>query len=527
MKRTKRNLPAVALVATALLFTAIPSFAETPFAETGLVFAGATGERANGVATDAAGNLYITGQFSGTSDFDPGPGVTNLTSAGDNDAFVCKLDTSGVVLWARALGGPDSDISYAVGVDGSGGVYVTGYFNGTADFDPGVGVSNLVSAGDDDIFVCKLDANGDLAWAHGFGGTNSDRASSLAVDAAGNVHSIGWFRNTVDFDPGAGTFDLTGSSSGDVYVSKLDADGDFVWASALGGTSQDFGFGIALDGAGSVYTSGYFLGTADFDPGPGTFDLTSNGAQDAFVCVLDSGGVLSWAVSFGDTGDDRAFDVTPDGAGGAYVTGHFSGTVDLDPGSGVLEATSAGGLDTFSLRLDGSGDALWANTFGSADDDRGFSVATDSTGNALVTGYFRGSPDVDPGPDTLTLSSAGLEDVFLQKLTATGEVTWAAALGGSGFDTGRDVLEDSLGRVLLTGGFTGTVGSTELGSNADLSGVGDLDSYLLRVELLPDAEGEGEIEGEADPPSPGMPVAGWPALLALAVLGAVKLRTRT
>ena len=127
-----------------------------------------------------------------------------------------------------------------------------------------------------------------LAWAKGLGGTLGDQGRSVAVDGAGNVYTTGFFNGTVDFDPNAGVFNLTSAGSNDIFVSKLDATGNLVWAKAMGGTNVDIGLGIAVDATGNVYTTGYFNGTVDFDPNAGVLNLTSTGAQDNFVSKLET-----------------------------------------------------------------------------------------------------------------------------------------------------------------------------------------------------------------------------------------------
>jgi hypothetical protein len=196
------------------------------------------------------------------------------------------LAGDGDFVWAKQMGGTDYDVGQGIAVDMAGNVYTTGYFQGTADFDPGPGSFNLTSTGNEDIFVSKLDSAGNLVWAKQMGGTSGDAGQDIAVDAAGNVYTTGFFYSTVDFDPGPGTFNLTSTGDTDIFVSKLDSAGNFVWAKQMGGTDPDAGYDIAVDAAGNVYTTGYFWGTADFDPGPGSFNLTSAGFSDIFVSKL-------------------------------------------------------------------------------------------------------------------------------------------------------------------------------------------------------------------------------------------------
>ena len=248
-------------------------------------------DAALGVALDGSGNVYTVGSFAGAADFDPGPGAFNLTSAGDSNIFVSKLDSAGNLIWARAMGGPSSlDLALGgVALDGSGNVYTVGSFAGAADFDPGPGTFNLTSAGEEDIFVSKLDSAGNLIWAQAMGGPSLDQAGGVALDGSGNVYTVGSFAGAADFDPGPGTFNLTSAGDSNIFVSKLDSAGNLIWARAMGGPSSvGAAFGVALDGSSNVYTVGFFAGTADFDPGPGAFNLTSAGGFDIFVCKLGS-----------------------------------------------------------------------------------------------------------------------------------------------------------------------------------------------------------------------------------------------
>jgi hypothetical protein len=319
-----------------------------------------------------------------------------------------------------------------------GNVYVTGFFSATADFDPGPGTFNLTSDGGQDIFVCKLNSDGNFVWAKDLGGNGQDNGNSIAVDSAGNVLTTGFFTGTADFDPGPGTFNLTSSGSFDTFVSKLDSSGNFVWARDLGGNGQpgsglgSFGDGIALDKAGNVYTTGFFTLTADFDPGPGTFNLTSAGDQDIFVSKLDSGGNFVWAKGFGGTGRDDGLGITLDGAGNVYTTGSFQNTADFDPGPGTFDLTSAGSDDVFVSKLDNSGNFVWAKDLGGSDADSGSGIATFGPGNVYTTGEFQGTADFDPGPGTFNLTSAGMQDVFLSKL-----VTPASSITGRASQTGQ------------------------------------------------------------------------------------------
>jgi len=236
-----------------------------------------------GLAVDGPGNAYVTGSFRLTVDFDPGPGVDEHTSNGSDDAFLSKFDSSGDFMWASTWGGTDYEAGYSIAVDGSGNVCAMGDFRDTVDFDPGPGTDDHTSNGSEDIFLSKFDSSGNFAWARTWGGIAADDAFAVTADGSDNVYATGCFQVTVDFDPGPGVDNHPWHGGPDAFLSKFDSSGDFKWASAWGGMGGDIGLGVAVDGSGDVWVSGYFESAVDFDPGPVVDNHASNGDFDAFL----------------------------------------------------------------------------------------------------------------------------------------------------------------------------------------------------------------------------------------------------
>jgi len=310
---------------------AIPASAQGPdhlwsqrFGSTGLYY-----DVGSAVAVDGSGNVVVTGYFNDTVDFGGGPA---LVSAGSNDIFVAKYNASGVHQWSQGFGSTGLDQGNAIAADGSGNVVVAGSFSGTVTF----GGVNLVSAGFADIFVAKYNASGVYQWSQRFGSTSSDAVNAVAVDGSGNVVATGYFAGTVNFGGGP----LVGAGvSYDIFVAKYNASGAHLWSQRFGSTSNDHGYGVAVDGSGNVVVTGGFSGTVNFGGG----NLVSAGLGDFFVAKYDASGVYLWSQRFGSTGGDYGSAVAVDGSVSEVVTGSFSGTVDFGGGNLV----SAGGGDIF------------------------------------------------------------------------------------------------------------------------------------------------------------------------------------
>ncbi len=407
------------------------------------------------IATDAQGNVYVCGQFTGTGDFDPGAGSTTLVSAGFNDAFVTKLSPTGQLLWARRFGGSSSDAPKAMGTDAQGNVYLAGTFSGTVDFDPGTGESNLQALGVYDLFVMKLTTSGDLAWAHRFGDDGYDEAEDLVVDANGNVYVSGPFDGTVDFDPGPEVSTLTAGPFSSTVLLKLTSAGAFVRAQQLAFYSAS---NLAVDAQGHLLVGGSFTGTQDMDPGPGTLNLTSAGMEDGFALRLDANGTLLWAERFGGTYAEDVRSICSNSQGDVIVGGTFESSGQLVAGVAASDVAPVGENDVYVLHLDADGDFVRVHQVGWLDYDGIGAVVTDANDHLHVTGNVRGPVDMDPGTGTFELMDTQSTDAFLLELDADGNFVWASAVHGSANDTeiGAALAVDDAGNLLALGRFLGT-----------------------------------------------------------------------
>ncbi len=458
-------------ILTVLLFMNVSKIAAQETAQLDWVkrFGSTSNERGRDMVLDEDGNIYITGFYIGTVDFDPGPGVFNLTSEGSSDIFVLKLDPQGNFIWAKSMGGPNGDTGYGIALDNDRNVYITGGFSGTANFDPGPGTFNIIGAttGHHEIFVVKLNNDGDFVWAKGVvGGTWWDNGHKIEVDLAGNVHVIGRFYfqgGPRDFDPGPDTYFLTAGHE-DIFILKLNTDGNFVWARNFGTSPHESrGYSIALDNEGNVYATGYFRGIVDFDPGPGTFHLTSVGNWNIFYLKLDANGDFVWAKSMVNSitnyhsVGDHGRKIIVDNNGNLYTTGRFNGTVDFDPGPDVFNMTASGGdFDIYITKLTTDGNFVWARTMGGSAYDEGYTIKQDNAGNIYVAGFFRNTVDFNPGAETFNITSAGLDDGFVTKFDSDGNFIWAISMGGTNNDQAMIVEVNDAGELFVLGWFMGT-----------------------------------------------------------------------
>lgn len=368
-----------------------------------------TSDQAIGV--DLSGNVYITANFKSTVDVDPGAGTYSLVSSGFDDLFLLKLNSSGNFVWAQAFGsGAGNDYSSTIFVD-TAAVYVGGAFTGTVDFDAGAGSSLLTASSGLDGFIYKANLAGNLIWAKQFSGASTQVIISVGIDAAKNVYSTGYHNGSSDFDPGAGTVTLTSAGSADLFLSKLNSSGNYVFAKNIGGAGYDYGSGIVVDKNSNVYIAGSYGGTMDLDPSAGTANYTSAGSQDAFVAKYDNNGNYLWGASVGGASDESFGIIATDTIGNIYNTGGYDGTVDFDPSAATFNLTSSGVQNAFLLKLDWAGNFVWAGNI-SGGGEYGLGVAADNN-NAYVSGGYNATCDFGSG--VMLTATGGMQDAFVAK----------------------------------------------------------------------------------------------------------------
>jgi hypothetical protein len=354
-------------------------------------------EEGKGIATDASGNVLVTG-FQGSYSADFGGGPQYVRSG--NDIFFAKYSPSGSWIWSKTVGGLGYDQGNAITADAGGNVLATGYMGASGEgVDFGGGA--LVSVGAYDVFLVKYSPSGQHVWSKRFGGSGNDTGMAISADAAGNVIIAGSFEGSANF--GGGT--LSSSGQRDVFVAKYSSTGSHLWSKKLGGSGDEVGYGVVVDSAGDIILSGKFQSSVNFGGSP----ISSAGGDDAFLVKLSgSNGGHVWSKGFGSTNGDASLGVDVDGSGNVVMTGYFTGSVNF---GGATLASS--GIDVFVARYSSSGVHISSRKFGGFDTQIGNSVAAASTGEISVAGYFSATIDFGPG----ALTSAGSYDAFIAKIS--------------------------------------------------------------------------------------------------------------
>lgn len=337
---------------------------------------------------DLNGNIYTTGRFTGTIDFDPNASVFNLSpdlTCMPNpcgSVFISKLGSDGTLKWAKQIGGTSPEfVGNSITGDRFGNLFVTGYINGITDLDPGIGIDLQNEIARTTAFIVKLDSLGNYKYGKVFRTNDNAFGSYIRTDYDGNVYTAGQFAGKLDVDPGAGVFTLANPLSFfSAFICKLDSAGNFIWAKkdiGLGGfvvdAFQNFfvftrtpgflikydkngdqlwtkfvgGFllsypnsSITLDASNNVYLTGMFRYTQDFDPSSNVFNLSTfnNDFQgDVFISRYDNNGNFVWAHSFGSFSEDFALSIALDTAGNIYSAGKYEQEVDFDPTVGIYK----------------------------------------------------------------------------------------------------------------------------------------------------------------------------------------------
>ncbi len=467
-------------------------------------------DKGEGIIADESGNSYITGYFTGTGDFQPGTGNTILTSNGQEDIFLLKLSAGGSLLWVVQIGGIGREMVKGIALDDNNNIYITGSFEGTVDFDPGVATVSATANGRQDMFISKFSSTGTLIWNKHIVSTAQSvvETYSIAIDISGDVLTTGVLKGSADFNPAAGNSTLSSNSLEDFFILKLTTDGNYLWAHSFSNgdltATGTCGRSITTDKNKNVYIGGNFSGKIDFNPGGNIDTLRSDGNSDAFLLKLSRNGEFVWVNKMGGIDNDILTSLVVTDSLNIYCTGYFSGTADFDPSSAIVSFTALGDEDVFIVKFNEQGLYLWAKKTGSQYGDQPLSLMVDPLANVYAGGYFSGNIDFDPGAGIASYASLGFKDAFILKLTASGNFAWAKTIGSIYNEQIQSIYVNNAGSVFSTGYFmggpdfnpeAGTFTLSSINSSSDVFvqklsqpisvGVEDPDGFASHLQLYP------------------------------------------
>lgn len=481
---------------------------------------GTNSESASKIATDALGNIYTMGSYTGVLDINPSSGTLNVTAVGGTDIYIQKFDALGNFINGISIGGPGNDTPSDILIDNNGFLTVSGTFQQFIDLDPssatnGHAVYNFGSS--TDFFIAKYD---DLAYAFSkaIGGAGDDIVNAMDVDANNNLVLTGVYRQTVDFNPNVSVVNsLTTTAGGEVYVLKLDENLDYIWVRSFETTDTNGGVGtsIKVDSQDNIVIGGTFRGTCDFDPSSGTTqnETAQTIFSAGFIVKLTPAGNYSWKATlnttnnnisgnvYGSTPETFLREIAIDTNDNIVAVGTFRGrVVDFNPSpitTNLIDSDihiQSGSPTIYTYRNTGylwklspSGNYLWAGairtttSFLAGADIFPFAVTFDSNNDFYFSGHFKQTIDLNPASGTTSLTSNANNDVFIGKFNGTSNaLIWARSFGGAN-NVYTNSLKISNGKMIFSGRFDGTVDFDPNSGTQNVTSQGGNDNYLMSL----------------------------------------------
>ena len=391
-----------------------------------------------GIGNDPAGNLYVAGKYEMNAVFN---NVT-VPCQGNHDIFLAKYNSSGALTWIRTAGGFTGDYAHALAIDNSF-VYIAGEIEGAGNPVKFIGSNiTLYPKGDNDIFVAKYDFNGNILWAKSAGDYSGEKALGVTTDQNGNVFICGYFKNKTVI----GNTTLYSSGGYEIFIAKLDPNGNWLWAKSAGGTGRDEAKSIKCDDAGNVYVCGMHANGAKFD---NQTLYTTDGYVNGYFAKYSTSGSLMWVKSLGGKYDDVAWSITKDTYGKMFVSGQFNSSINF----GNTNLYTTGNADIFVAAYDLNGNAVWAKKAGGSGNDIARGIGTDGK-NIFITGQYGGTATFG----SVSKTAADNSDIFISCLNNSGQFLWTTTAGGPadaledlGYESGNVICAEPNGNVYASG----------------------------------------------------------------------------
>ena len=442
-------------------------------------------DRPSRLAIDGLGNIYTVGEFESNVDFDPSDETFLLAPAGPKAAFLTKTTSEGEFIFAKMFTGFGGYSSIqSIKIDQDNNIYVIGTFAGTIDFDPSEDVVNLTSSYAD-IFVLKLNSDGNFLFVRQFGGLNHDYGHDLLVDDSQKIYVLATFKGSADFDPSESIYNLTSNGDRDIAITKLDETGEFIYCKQIGGAGSDFSPSISKDSFNNIYIFGSFENSVDFDPGEEVYELNAL-YQGGFILKLNEAGEFVFAKKI-DGGNVQAQQMKLDNLDNIIIIGHFQGVVDFNPEAETFYLTSTEVYpfgSPFIAKYNKDGVIDFAITFDASLVFLLNSMTIDENENIIITGALADSVDFNPGPEENYLihpyeTWEDGQSVFICKLDGGGN--FLSVQGQTGISEGITIVSDPFNNLYLAGTFSNTIDFDASDDIFELSPSGPVSMFLLKL----------------------------------------------
>lgn len=459
---------------------------------------GVNNDQVMAMTIDEEGNVYATGFFmSDSADFDPGPNESILINhSSAQDVFVAKYNSDGELIWVKSIGSGSTDMVSDIAIDVHHNVYITGYFHGYVDFDPGPEEDYITSVEQNDAYVLKLDAEGNYVWAKTFGGEEWNNGITLEISDSGNVYMAGEYRGIIDLNPDEESemlADGTYMNAGDeFFVVKLDSSGSFVWGHGFGSAGDDWVFDLIILENEDIVISGVFCNAVDFDPGPDEYIMTTNSYhQNMYLLKLDADATFIWARQYGGPGNVYGSSIEINSKNQFLLTGSFNHDPIFEIDGSEQQFYELSHRDIYVMLLDEAGDISWIKIIETANESGASSVAVDDNDNVFVTGSFRVGADLNPEEEVQWETATDVfflpYVMFVLKLDSSGTFQWAHAIGENVGVYGRSVAALGAESIYVGGGFGSSQNMAPYPEEYLLNATGAYshDAYILKWNKEP------------------------------------------